>query len=107
MNIDEIQALERHIAYVRDDCEELKHYRTAKKNGEDVSLHIWNHVPILIGYLGELKKRDCQDCGTHDHLYPCESCGGMHCDKCLRFVEWIEGRPYLCRGCHREKAFES
>lgn len=106
MNIDEIQALTRLLVYVRDDCGELKHYHEAKQNGEDVSLHIWQQVQPVIGYLLELEKRDCQDCGAHEHLYPCESCGLKHCDKCLRFVEWLQGRPYLCRQCHRKKTFE-
>ena len=107
MNIDEIQALNRLIAYVRDDSGELRHYREAKENGEDVSLHIWSQMQPLIGYLLELEKRDCPGCGSHDHLYPCELCGIKHCDKCLRFVEWIEGRPYLCDRCHTKKTFEN
>lgn len=102
MNEDERRALERLIVYVRDDCGELKDYQAMRDGGQDISLHIWRNVEPLILYLLEFKKRDCAECGDHRHLRNCERCKKKCCDGCLRFVEWIRGKPYICRECHQK-----
>lgn len=102
INEEERQALERLIDYVRDDCGELKDYQAMKESGEDVSLHIWRHVKPIIFYLHELDRRDCAECGEHWHLNACDRCKKKCCDGCLRFVEWMRGKPYICRECHQK-----
>ena len=99
MNQTEQQALTQVITYLRDDCAELKDYRARRDSGEDVSLHIWRQVEPLVLYLREFKQRDCTDCGEHTHLTRCERCHKRCCEQCLRFIEWLTGRPYLCRAC--------
>lgn len=107
INEEERQALERLIVYVRDDCGELNDYRAMRDSGEDVSLHIWRHVEPLILYLLELKRRDCPHCGDHCHLRRCEHCKKKYCDGCLRFVEWLRGRPYICPCCHEKAVWKN
>jgi len=102
MNQSEREGLTQVITYLRDDCEELKDYRARRDSGEDVSLHIWRQVEPLVLYLLEFKKRNCTDCDEHTHLTRCERCNKQCCDKCLRFIEWLQGRPYLCRVCVQE-----
>lgn len=107
MNQEEQQALERLIVYIRDDCGEWKDYQAMMESGEDTSQHIWRQVRPLILYLLQFEKRDCEGCGKFAYLTKCKRCKKKCCAICLRFVEWLRGRPYLCRRCHNKAIDES
>lgn len=70
-------------------------------------LFVCRRCYVLLSEAEAEPKEECPHCKRLDYLEACQRCKENYCGLCLRFVEWLRGKPNLCPRCHEKAIFKN